>query len=142
MFQGPAILDNPPVLTAPADITVNATSAAGATVDFTATATDVEDGALTPLCTPASGTTFAIGPTPVTCTATDSAQATATSTFNVTVLNTPPVLSAPANITVTATSTAGATVSFAAIASDIQDGPLTPVCTPASGTTFPVGRRR
>ena len=53
-----------------------------------------------------------------------------------------PVLSLPANMTVEATSAAGAVVTFAATANDPEDGALTPTCAPASGSTFPLGRRR
>ena len=44
-----------------------ATGPGGAVVTFTATATDTVDGSITPVCTPASGSTFALGPTTVTC---------------------------------------------------------------------------
>src|SRR5262249_26435538 len=56
----------------PADITATATSVSGATIGYSATATDLVDGALDPTCTPASGSQFAPGTTTVTCTATDS----------------------------------------------------------------------
>ena len=52
---------------------------------------------------------------------------------------TAPVVTVPANITTPATSTAGATVTYTATATDDRDGPFTPTCTPASGSTFPVG---
>lgn len=77
-----------PVVTVPADITAEATSAAGAVVTFSASAIDSLDGALTPICTPASGATFAIGTTGVTCTATDAAGNSSTKGFNVTVKDT------------------------------------------------------
>ena len=48
-------VSNGPVLTLPADITAEATSAAGAAVSYTVTATDNA----TIVCTPASGSTFA-----------------------------------------------------------------------------------
>jgi hypothetical protein len=81
---------NDPVVTVPADIIVPPTSPAGAVVEFEATAEDVEDGALTPVCNPASGSTFPIGTTEVECTATDSGGNTGSATFNVTVLTMPP----------------------------------------------------
>jgi hypothetical protein len=74
-----------PVLTLPADIVTTATSAAGAPVGYTASAEDLVDGAVTPSCSPASGSTFAPGTTTVTCTATDAHGNTATGTFTVTV---------------------------------------------------------
>jgi hypothetical protein len=54
-------------------------------VTFTAIATDAVDGVVPVACTPASGGTFALGTTPVTCTATDTAGNTATGSFKVTV---------------------------------------------------------
>ena len=58
-----------PVITVPANMTVEATSPAGAVVTFTATATN--DGVVT--CNPPSGSTFPIGSTSVNCTATNAA---------------------------------------------------------------------
>jgi hypothetical protein len=84
----------PPVLTVPADITAEATGASGAVVTFTATATDLVDGAITPVCTPPSGSTFALGATTVSCTATDAAGNATTKTFTVNVVDTTaPVIS-------------------------------------------------
>jgi len=75
----------PPDLTVPADIVVDATSPAGAAVSFTVTAADLA-GAATVNCLPASGGTFAIGTTTVSCTATDTSGNTSTKTFHVRVL--------------------------------------------------------
>ena len=61
----------PPDLTVPADIAVVATSAAGATVDYSVAAIDALDGPVPVACDPASGTTFSIATTIVTCSATD-----------------------------------------------------------------------
>ena len=61
----------PPELTVPADFATDATGPAGATVTFEATATDDLDPTPTVTCTPASGSRFAIGATPVECVATD-----------------------------------------------------------------------
>jgi len=74
-----------PVLSVPAGVSQQAATAAGATMAFTATAVDVHGGALTPVCVPASGTLFAPGVTPVTCTATDLEGNGASATFQVTV---------------------------------------------------------
>ncbi len=76
----------PPSVNCPANLTVEATSAAGVVVTFTATASDAVDGALTPTCSPASGSTFPLGTTTVTCTAIDAANNQGTCTFTVTVL--------------------------------------------------------
>ena len=60
-----------------------ATSTAGATVTYTAYAEDAVDGAVAPVCAPASGSTVAPGTTTVTCTATDKAGNAARGTFAV-----------------------------------------------------------
>lgn len=79
----------PPVIDPIADITVVATSAAGADVTFSPTATDNVDLSVTVICSPASGSTFPIGTTLVTANATDAAgNAAIPVTFNV--IATPP----------------------------------------------------
>jgi len=74
-----------PVLTLPSNMTVKATSFAGAAVTFAPTATDDVDGSVAVTCVPASGSTFALGTTTVNCSATDAAGNTATGSFTVTV---------------------------------------------------------
>ena len=76
---------SPPAITVPADITVPATSPAGATVTFTTSALDVIDGARPTANSPASGSLFPVGTTVVTTTASDTKGNTASRTFNVTV---------------------------------------------------------
>lgn len=78
----------PPVLNLPDTITAEATSPAGAVVSFTATATDVTDGSIPAICTPASGSTFALGNTTVNCSATNSRNKTVTGSFLVQVVDT------------------------------------------------------
>lgn len=76
----------PPLLTVPANITVSATSSSGAVVTFSATATDSVDGPSAVVCMPPSGSPFPIGPTTVSCTASDTQGNTTTKTFTVTVI--------------------------------------------------------
>jgi hypothetical protein len=83
--RGAVVDTDPPVLNVPAPITVDATSPAGATVTFVTSAIDNVDGAVAVNCSPASGSTFAVGPTTVTCSATDAAGNIAIATFLVTV---------------------------------------------------------
>jgi hypothetical protein len=135
-----------PALSLPSSITEEATGSGGATVNFSASATDAVSGSVAPDCAPASGSLFGFGSTTVTCTATDAAGNTSTpGTFTVTVQDTAaPVLDLPADITEEATGSGGATVSFSASATDVVDGAITPVCTVgsdtvASGDTFPLG---
>jgi hypothetical protein len=72
-----------PVVTVPADMTVDATGKAGATVSYTASASDDVDPSPSLTCVPASGSVFPIGTTTVTCTATDDAGNSASATFSV-----------------------------------------------------------
>ncbi|MBX3737476.1 MAG: HYR domain-containing protein [Candidatus Didemnitutus sp.] len=136
----PASDTTAPVITAPADIVTEATGPAGATVTFTATATDDKDGTVPVTAAPASGSTFALGVTAVGLAASDAAGNTATASFDVTVQDTTaPVITAPANITTEATSAAGAAVSYTASAYDLVDNSTTVIGTPASGSTFALG---
>jgi hypothetical protein len=73
-----------PVITVPSNITDPATSADGATVNYTVTAVDAIVGVVPVACSPASATVFPIGTTIVACTATDGTNAAAAS-FTVTV---------------------------------------------------------
>jgi hypothetical protein len=73
----------PPVLTLPGDLSAYATSAAGASVTYAASAVDALDGVIAPLCTPPSGATFVPGASRALCTATDSHGNSARGTFSV-----------------------------------------------------------
>jgi hypothetical protein len=85
----PAPPNTPPTLNLPDPITVEATSGAGTAVTFSATAADFEDDPdPTPLCSPASGSVFAIGTTTLNCSVTDSNGATTDGSFTVTVQDT------------------------------------------------------
>jgi hypothetical protein len=89
-----------PALSLPAAITATAATPAGAVVTFTATATDLVDGARPVTCTPESGSTFPIGTTTVACSAGDTRGNTANGSFMVTVnaLNQPGRMAADAVI--------------------------------------------
>jgi hypothetical protein len=75
----------PPVVTTSGDVTVAATSAAGAPATFTASAADSVDGARTAYCSPKSGSVFAVGTTTVSCWATNKRGKIASATLQVTV---------------------------------------------------------
>jgi len=129
-----------PVLAMPANITAEAAGPSGTAVEYTVTASDVVAGAATAICSPASGSTFPIGTTTVSCTAADTSGNIVTGSFPVTVVDTtPPALTMPQDMSLAATSSAGAVATFSARATDLVDGPITPPCLPASGSTFPVG---
>ncbi|HEX9223377.1 MAG TPA: HYR domain-containing protein [Candidatus Acidoferrales bacterium] len=130
----------PPSLSLPTSITAEATGPSGAAVTFAATATDVVDGTDPVTCSRASGSIFPLGTTTVTCSATDSVGNTSTGSFTVTVADTtPPTLQLPSSIIKEATGPSGAVVSYGASATDNVDGPLPVTCSPASGSTFPLG---
>lgn len=75
----------PPVVTVPGGVEAEATSPRGARVEWTATAHDETDGDLPVTCSPESGSRLPLGPTRVTCSATDAAGNTGTDSFVVTV---------------------------------------------------------
>src|SRR5262249_11535480 len=101
-----------PSLLAPPSQTLEATGPGGAVANFTASATDLVDGARPVLCAPASGSTFPLGTATVTCTAADTHFNTASATFTVAVRDTtPPVVTPPPSITIPATEAGGARAS-------------------------------
>jgi hypothetical protein len=73
----------PPVLSLPSDITVDATSPAGAVVAYSASATDDVDPAPVVACAPQTGSTFPIGTTTVICSGADRTGNMAGGTFQV-----------------------------------------------------------
>jgi outer membrane protein assembly factor BamB len=73
----------PPVIAVPGPITTNATSPNGAVVSYAVSATDPDDAVASLNCVPASGSTFPIGTTTVTCTATDTNGNSATASFTI-----------------------------------------------------------
>jgi hypothetical protein len=132
----------------PANITTNATSPSGAVVTY-ALPTAIDEAGDSPSatvgCAPASGSTFAIGTTTVTCSAADAddTPSTVSQSFTVTVLDTDlAITGVPADITTNATSPSGAVVTYAlpAAIDEAGDSPAPTVsCAPASGSTFAVG---
>jgi hypothetical protein len=131
------------VVNCPGNVTQGCATPGGATITFpAATATgDCVPGA--PSCLPASGSTFAVGTTVVTCSVTDARGITANCTFNVTVLpdTNAPAINCPAPMVVNADSgqCGKSNVIFTVTATDDCDATPTVVSTPASGSSFPVG---
>jgi uncharacterized repeat protein (TIGR01451 family) len=131
----------PPTISCPANITVgNDPGQCSAVVTFATPAATDGCGVASVVCSPASGSTFARGTTPVTCTATDTNGNTASCTFSVTVNDTQaPAIACPANLTVPADpGQCSAVVNYPVSASDNCPG-VTVVCSPAAGSSFPVG---
>jgi hypothetical protein len=140
-----------PSVTAPAPVTTEATGPSGATATYgAASASDLVDGSVAATCAPPSGSTFPLGVTTVTCSATDSAGNTGTATTTVTVHDTtPPVVTAPRSITVVApagveqldaSDPAIAAFLAGAKASDTVDP--SPTITVSAPPSFPVGWTR
>ena len=124
----------PPVVTAPADVSVEATGSQTAVAIGTATATDVVGVTSITSNAPA---TFPVGTTVVTWTATDAARNSATATQSVTVVDTtPPVVTAPAGVSVEATGPQTAVAIGTATATDAVG--VTSITSNAPAT-FPVG---
>jgi len=156
-FVVTVILDTPPppadttppaLSNVPANIQVEANGPSGSVVNFsTPTATDDVDGPIALVtCNPPSGSTFALGTTTVTCSASDSQGNTGSATFTVAVVDTtPPHLIPPGDRSVYATTPAGiypadeAAVPFVtgAFVSDVADPH--PVVTSNAPSFFLVG---
>jgi len=129
----------PPTLTVPKSIVVEATKPDGAPVKFSASAHDYKGVGLTVTCTPRSGSLFPMGTTTVSCSTADSYGNRVTKTFTITVRDTtPPALTVPEQIVVNAVAPSGAPVGFEATAVD-RGVAIAPVCAPVSGDTFAVG---
>ncbi|MBI1851448.1 MAG: HYR domain-containing protein, partial [Planctomycetes bacterium] len=135
----------PPTITCPANITIECTSPAGATVSYPAptSVTDRCSPVSTVTCTPASGSTFPRGATTVTCTVSDTAAPpnTATCTFSVTVEDTrPPIIECPDPITAACSGDVeGTIVEFQPMVTDTCDDNASYLCVPPSLSHFPTG---
>ncbi len=131
-----------PQITVPSDLTVEATSSSGAMVNYqAATASDNVSTEISLVYSKPRGSLFNLGVTPVTVTAMDDAGNVSTGRFNVTVLDTkPPIVHAPANLTVEATSPGGAVVNYEGWTSeDAVDDQLSVSSTHPNGSVFPLG---
>jgi hypothetical protein len=142
-----------PKLFLPSKIKAEATSTSGASVSFTVTASDAEDGAdLEPRCTIGDETAtspqlFPLGETEVDCIVTDSGGLSDSGDFTVTVQDTeaPVLFLAAPEGPVQATSASGASVAFTASANDVVDGDRPVSCrvgqqSIGSGHTFSIGQ--
>ncbi|XP_072025139.1 uncharacterized protein [Amphiura filiformis] len=119
-----------PTITCPADVVVSTTTATWSA----ATANDNIDDAVQITCTHTSGSTFTVGQTPVTCTATDDANNMATCMFTVTVDQVAPTVTCPADIVISSSM-----ASWAVTTNDNYDPSPQVTCNPSSGSTFTAG---
>ena len=130
----------PPSVSCPGDITTNTTSCS-LVVKWTVTASSPCCGPVTTTCTPASGSTFAVGTTAVTCTATDTRNNTTNCTFTVTVNDRiRPTITTPANINTHPDPSicSGKVTTFPNPAAS-DNCSVTISCSPPSGSNFPDG---
>jgi len=143
-FQIDVVPNTPPTLSLPADMTLEATSPAGAVGTYSVTASDAEDAVPpTPTCSPASGSTFAFGTTTVACSVTDGGGLTTDGSFHVTVHDTtdPTLVGMPASMNLTTGDPSGTTLTYTPpTATDAGDASPTVACLPASGTAIPLGK--
>ncbi len=134
-----------PSLTVPdSPLVVEATSAAGAIVRYSASSADTP--APTILCSPAPGSQFPLGDTIVTCNAKrPGGIATTTKSFTVRVRDAtaPSFAKAPADVVRRAPSRKGVAVTYRQpLATDLVDGTLASVCKPRPGSVFKPGSKR
>jgi X-Pro dipeptidyl-peptidase len=133
----------PPAVTVPAAVAAQSPGAGGVAVSYAVSAKDALDGALDATCSQPSGSLFPIGPTRVTCTATDLAGRSSSSSFVVQVA--PPEHPLPVGGTVPATLslTLGAPASFGAftpgVANDYSASTTANVISTAGDATLSVG---
>ena len=135
-----------PTVNVPNTLTVSTQDANGTpTVTYSITATDDRDVVSGPSCNKQSGSSFQIGTTTVTCTASDAAGNTGTSSFNVKVEytfvdETAPGFASYDDISQSTTNPAGTTVSFTLpTATDNVAVTNGPTCDAGSGSMFNVG---
>jgi hypothetical protein len=123
----------------PGDVVVEATAPSGAVVVLAAL--DNLDPSPRLDCAPASTSTFPLGTTAVSCTATDAAGNTTPGTLTVTVRDTtPPTLAPHLDVIAAQQSPQGAVVPYALpVADDAADPSPAVACDPPAGSTFPLG---
>ena len=142
-FRLAVVLDKTPVLTVPADGTVEGDTTGGWTATYPGvSATDAEDDPdPTPDCSPAAGEVLPLGTTTVTCSVTDSAGHVDSDAFDVTVVDTTaPSLATDGDQALTTADPAGTTLAYdPASATDIVDPAPAVGCLPAAGSSIPVG---
>jgi hypothetical protein len=130
----------PPAITCPTDLTLECTGSNGAQALFIATATDAYDTNVSANCSPPSGSVFALGNTPVVCSAVDASGNSNGCSFVVTVVDTtPPTITCPTNLTLECTGNNSAQALFSATATDACDTNVSVNCSPPSGSFFQLG---
>jgi HYR domain len=109
---------------------------------FAASARDRVDGSVPVRCMPASGATYKLGKTTVTCSAADKHGNRTTRSFVVDLTRAPPgsvVFTFPTNRVVEATGLDGAVFTYSVSATDASGHSVSVRCSPRSGTTLAIG---
>jgi hypothetical protein len=129
-----------PTIAPGVNATAEATGPLGAYASYALpAASDLVDGAITPVCTPTAGALFALGTTLVNCTATDAHGNSSHTTLTVTVRDTTaPSLTVPVSVVADATTPTGGRASWSATATDLVDPSPSVTCVPASGSFFAI----
>ena len=139
----------PPVITTDSSMTLYITNSTGLRVNYLQPrATDNVEVTVQPICSPSSFSLFPVGVTSVICTASDAAGNIGTKSFTITVINTnvvgdniPPTFTKMQDISLVATTSNGATVTYdLPKVTDNIKVTSGPICTPASGSFFPIGQ--
>ncbi len=140
--------NTPPTVTVSGPGTVAAESPAGAVVSYTVSVDDAEDDPDPPFTcpgAPASGTTFPVGKTTFTCSATDSGGLSGSDLYEVTVTpyvdDVPPMFVGPSGTTVndSAPPSGSEPVNYTISATDNVETAVDVDCNPPPGSPFPVG---
>jgi HYR domain len=127
------VINPPSFANVPQNVSVEANGPSGSVVNYTApTAVDDQGGPLPVTCSPGPGSTFALGDSTVTCTATDSGGNQGQAAFTVSVRDTtPPTLVVPAPHSVFATSALGISDSDPAVIAFVGAARATDIVDPA-----------
>ena len=143
-FSMRVVANTPPVLSIGSVPTspVQGDATGGWTGTWTVSATDAQDDPdPIPTCSSAVGAVLPVGTTTVTCTVRDTAGATDTESFDVTVVDTTaPNLGSMPDVSVTTDDAGGRAVEFPTPgATDVVDSSPNVTCAPSSGSHFEVG---
>ncbi|MFP5342465.1 MAG: HYR domain-containing protein [Candidatus Limnocylindria bacterium] len=142
-FRLAIVANAAPVLTVPADLTVEGDTAGSWAAAYPGvSATDAEDDPdPTPACSPAAGEVLPLGTSTVSCSVTDSGGRSDSDWFAVTVVDTTaPSIALGGDQTVTTDDPAGIVLAYVpAVVADVVDSAPAVVCDPRDGAAVPVG---
>ena len=129
-----------PTLSSHADVTNNPATCSSAVVSYSLPTASGCNTPGTVVCSPASGSTFNVGTTAVSCSVTDAALRVGSGSFNVVVTSAGPAVATPSSIvTNVPVGTSSIVLTYATPTATGCATPINVVCSPASGSTFSVG---